>query len=144
MAPAGASGESYLVSTLPDNSLKLTFIGTSVDIIYIQGPTFGAFNVVIDGATFQSVDTTAPTYTFGSHFTIGGLPEGKHELRLNITGGTVAIDAFVVQQALESEQPPSQIEIPTLTPTAPNSAPPFMPTNPPAEVGTEVPPVTFH
>ena len=139
VAPAGASGESYLVSTLPNDSLKLTFIGTSVDIIYVQGPTFGAFSVVIDGATFQSVDAAAPTYTFGSHFTIGGLPEGKHELRVNVASGTVGIDAFVVQQALESEQPPSPIEIPTATPPAP----PFMPTNPPAAPGTEVPPVTF-
>ena len=109
-------------------------------MVYVQGPTFGAFSIVIDGEPRQVVETSAPTYSFGAHFTISGLSQGKHELRLNVASGTVAIDAFVVQQALESELPPSPIEIPTPTPPAP----PFMPTSIPPALGTEVPPVTFH
>jgi hypothetical protein len=141
VVPAGASGESYLVNSSPDDSLKLTFIGTTVDIVYVQGPGFGAFSVVIDGQVRQLVDTSAPTYTFGAHFTIGGLPEGRHELRIMVASGMVAIDAFLVQQAVESDLPPQQIEIPTAT----LPAPPFQPTNvPPAPgTGTEVPPVRF-
>jgi hypothetical protein len=139
VVPAGASAESYLVSSSPDDTLKLIFIGTSVDIVYVQGPLFGAFSVVIDGEPRQVVDTAAPSYSFGSHFTVSGLPEGRHELHISVATGTVGIDAFVVQQAMESELPPPQIDIPTSTPPAP----PFMPTNPPAESGTEVPPVRF-
>ena len=146
VVPVGASGGSYLVNTLADDLLKLTFSGTSVEVVYVQGPTLGTLRVEIDGAIRQEIDTAAPTYTFGAHFTVGGLAEGTHELRLTAAEGSVGIDAFVIHGADSGDIAPAPIEVPTITPSAPPiPTASLTPTNTlqPPEVETETPPVLF-
>jgi len=111
--PAGASGGSYMMNSAPGDSLALSFHGTQVNVIYVQGPSFGSFAIELDGVVVQEVNTNAPVYEFNDQFTLGGLSNGQHRLRIMPAQGVIAIDAFVVQGSVDTA--PST---PTPTPTS--------------------------
>jgi hypothetical protein len=102
-----ASGESYLYSD--DGILTLSFHGTMLDVIYTQDPAFGSFAIEVDNTVLRTVDATGPT-TFGLRSTIDYLNDSSHILRVYPVSGTVALDAFEVQKALDTSAP----SVPTL------------------------------
>jgi len=128
--PSGASGGDYLINGIPNDSLSLIFQGNRIGIAYVQGPSFGSFLVEIDGTTVQTVNTNAPVYDFSAEFTLAGLSDGKHTLRIMPVNGVVGIDAFDVWGTVIDGQgaaPTSTVvlatiaattEIPTTTQTA--------------------------
>ena len=115
--PAGASGGSYLMNSTPVDSLTLSFQGTQVNVIYVQGPSFGSFAIELDGVIVQQVSTNAPVYEFNDQFTVGGLSNGQHLLRILSAQGVVAIDAFVIQGSVNAAPPATLPALDTLTPT---------------------------
>ena len=125
-----ASGGRYVYSSgSSGDALELAFQGTQVDVVYVQHPALGSFDLEVDGVVMQTVNSTADDTVFGSQVTVNGLAEGEHILRVVAVDGTVAIDAFVV------EAPPA---LPTETPSLP-----VLPSEVPEEVQTELPTATL-
>ncbi len=131
--PPGASGGQYLINTAADQTLSLTFSGTRVEVVYVNGPSFGDFIVQIDDVQYPAVSTGLVEYAFGSRFAIEGLAEGAHTLVL-LSSGVVGIDAFLVQTlgipvedpAPVTAEPVITIE-PTVEPTVEPTQPALMP-----------------
>jgi len=130
--PAGASGGSYLVNSSPSDSLVIAFQGTQIAVVYVQGPSFGAFAVELDDTIVQQVNTNAPVYEFNDRFTLSGLTAGAHILRILPAQGVVAIDAFIVQGSLQATP---DTGLPTSTATTLTST--ETPTNTPAPTTSE-------
>ena len=103
-----ASGGAYVVSTAPGSSLSIYFSGTAVTVEYVSGPAFGAFDIVVDGAVVQTVNSYAEAFVFGQQVSLSGLAAGVHELTI-LPQGTSGIDAFLFGEATAE---------PTATPTA--------------------------
>ncbi|MFN8451203.1 MAG: DUF6605 domain-containing protein [Anaerolineae bacterium] len=139
--PEGASGGSYLINSSPDDTLTLGFTGTQVSIIYIQGPSFGAFTAELDGIAIQTITTNTPVYEMNVGFTLSGLGDGVHTLRILPVGGVVAIDAFIVS-GVADVVPPTEEILPTVPPTLDIGTLEPMPTDTPPteEILPTVPP----
>ncbi|MEB2289285.1 MAG: hypothetical protein OZ934_14390, partial [Anaerolineae bacterium] len=118
-----ASGGAYLMSSGQEarepDALTLVFSGARVEVIYATGPALGKFIVEVDGTPVQLVDAQADLPDFAARlaFTLGA---GQHTLRLVVSEGVVAVDAFVVPLEITLPATPIQppTEPPTLTPTA--------------------------
>ncbi|NDJ86716.1 MAG: hypothetical protein GYB66_12585 [Chloroflexi bacterium] len=89
-----ASGGAYLTGTMQRDYLTLIFSGPRLDIVYVAGPDYGAFNIEIDGTIVRTVDTNTPDTTYGREATLDYLTDEAHIARIIPVGGTVAIDAF--------------------------------------------------
>jgi hypothetical protein len=127
--PPGASMGSYLVNTSPQEVMAVYFQGTQAGIMYLQGPSFSAFTVEVDGVALQQVDSYAPDYVTNVIFTAAGLTEGEHVLRILPVSGVVAIDAFVVPAAAGATAAPTVAPDETVTPSAtPALSPTLTPT----------------
>jgi len=95
---SAASGGRYLYSSgVPDDALSLVFEGTRVDVVYIQHPALGSFDIEIDGVVLQTVSSVAADSVFGARSIVSGLAAGPHTLRVVAVTGTIAIDAFAVE-----------------------------------------------
>jgi len=86
-------------------SAEMSFRGTSVSWVGLQGPTAGIADVYLDGAFVTRVDLYAPTEQVQAVlFTASALSTGTHTLRIQATGeknpaattARVFIDAFDV------------------------------------------------
>jgi hypothetical protein len=49
--PKGASAGTYFKNSIPDDSLSLTFQGKQIDVVHLQGPSFGVLDVELDGVS---------------------------------------------------------------------------------------------
>ncbi len=129
-----ASGGAYLMSSGEESqepdALTLVFSGARVELIYATGPALGKFTVEVDGLPVQLVDARADQPDFAARLAFS-LEEGPHTLRLIVSEGVVAVDAFVVP--LEVFVPATPDQPPTVTPTA--TIPPTA-----TPLPTEVPP----
>jgi hypothetical protein len=95
-----ASGGQYVYSSgSPDDTLTLDFTGTRLDVIYVKHPALGAFVVEIDGEVWQAVSCTAADTEFGAQVSFI-LPDGVHTARIYPQSGTIAIDAFGVEEVI--------------------------------------------
>jgi hypothetical protein len=126
-----ASGGTYLLSSTPQDTLTLAFIGSEVTIVYIQHPSVGSLAIEIDGTVMQIVDGVVAEAVFGAETTVSGLVYGQHTLRVYPVSGVVAIDAFKVEMAL-------QVVVPTATPV-PADIPTDVPTDIPTDIPTDMP-----
>lgn len=102
-----ASGGSYLVSASDTDALTLTFTGTYLDIFYAVGPDFGVLTVEIDDTVVRTVVTTGNRLQLGERATFDYLDDGTHTVRVYPASGRVAIDAFVVAQAIATPALPT-------------------------------------
>jgi hypothetical protein len=77
--------------------LTLSFTGTSLEIRYVEHPSFGVMAIEIDNTVVRTVNTASNTEAavFGATQVINYLPEGEHTLRLYATEGVIAVDAIV-------------------------------------------------
>ncbi len=134
-SPTGASGGSYLTSWSADAVLVLPFSGSGFDVIYVGGPIYGSFDILLDGAVVATINSFTVDYTFGQRYHVSGLPATAHELRIvPHPGYIVALDAFAVPalpaptatstntaiptaQAFPTLALPTATFTPTLTPT---------------------------
>ncbi|NDJ84495.1 MAG: fibronectin type III domain-containing protein [Chloroflexi bacterium] len=91
---ASASGGVFLTAGTQDDSLTLIFAGPRLDVVYVAGPAYGAFNIEIDGTIVRTVDSNYPTLSYGLEATIDYLADETHIVRIIPVGGTVALDAF--------------------------------------------------
>jgi len=133
-----ASGGSYIFSSgSADDTLSLSFSGTQIAVVYVEHPALGVFAVEVDGAVMQTVDSAAEAAAFGALVEVSGLEAGIHVVRIVLVSGTVAIDAFVVTDMVESPVEPTPVPtevVPTETPTVePTIEPTVEPTVTPAE-----------
>src|SRR5690606_23785099 len=81
-ASPAASGGAYLYSSGgPEDTLTLRFTGSAVTVRYVSHPALGAFELRLDGALRQPVDSQG-TQAFDRRVTITGLDAGTHQLQL--------------------------------------------------------------
>ena len=144
--PEGASGGSYLINSSPEAALTLRFIGTSARVVYVTGPSFGQFTLLVDGVAQQMVTSQADDYGVGGQAMVSGLSDGAHELQIVPMNGVAAIDAFIVTQVLDPlvqptlEPTSTETETPVLLPTVvPTDQPTAEPTELPSAEPTEPP-----
>ncbi|MDP9386901.1 MAG: Ig-like domain-containing protein [Actinomycetota bacterium] len=106
VSASGASGGAYARADLAGAEVTVSFTGTQVEWFTVAGPGGGQAEVYVDGARRASVDTYAPTTTYGvAAASIGGLADGPHTLRIVVsgtkqaaaTGTSVAVDRWVVR-----------------------------------------------
>lgn len=91
-----ASGGSYLYSGgNPDDVLILSFIGTRLEIIYVEGPQMGILAIEVDGVVLRSVITQAATNAYQRRAAIDYLSDGPHTLRLYASQGVIGVDALM-------------------------------------------------
>ncbi len=89
---AAANGGNYHFSKTPGAFAKLTFTGTSIEVLTLKGPTFGWMDVVIDGNTIESLNLLNGTVVaFSKNYS--GLADAEHtiELRRNASSGSNSI-----------------------------------------------------
>ena len=126
-----ASGGRYIFSSgSPGDTLSVLFQGTRAEVIYVQHPALGRFGIEIDGILLQEVDSTAPDSVFGARAAVTGLPDGPHTLRVYPLSGTIAIDAFALDQPLALPPTPELAPLPTGSPTLAPPPPDFPTTTP--------------
>ena len=138
--PVGASGAGYLVNTRPDDHLVVAFIGTAIDINYVENQAFGSFSLELDSQVVREVNTTGgDNFAFSQSVRLEGLTPGFHILRVLPQVSVVAIDSFVVD-------PPALTGVviePTVTPLPVVTIVPLQPTiAPPLATSTPVPTAT--
>ncbi len=89
-----ASGGSYLLSgSSASDVLELSFEGTSIEIIYVQGPGFGTLVAEIDN-TRHYITTTNTETVFNARTLVDDLGDSSHVLRVFPLDGVIAVDAF--------------------------------------------------
>lgn len=100
---AAASNGSYLYSSgSQTDALALSFVGTSLEVIYIAGPRLGTLAVEIDGTVLRTVITTTDQITYAQSTRIDYLTNESHVLRVfGQAGSVIAIDAFVIADSGE-------------------------------------------
>ncbi len=96
---AAASGNRYVYSSgSTDDVLTLDFVGTSLEVIYVESRMTGTFTIMVDDVAVRTVVTTGDVTEFNSRTLINYLSDGRHTLQIVPISGTVAVDAFVVTQ----------------------------------------------
>ncbi len=119
-----ASGGRYLYSSgSAEDSLSLTFEGTRLDVVYVKHPSLGTLIVEVDGTPLQAVDSIAADSEFGARVSFT-LPAGSHTVRLYPQSGTIALDAFAVEEVTAAPVVPTA----TLVVTEPAPSPTVLPT----------------
>lgn len=101
---AGASGGALVSSDNAGDTVRFTFEGTAVSLLYRAGPDAGIANLRIDGGTAfdGTLDTYAASETWLEHVVSTGLVTGTHTLEVEVSGtknasasGTrIYVDAF--------------------------------------------------
>ncbi len=99
----GASGGTYRVSKVANDTARFTFKGTSVQWISKRGPDQGLASVTIDGVSKGFVDLYNATTQYQWSKRFGTLPNQRHTITIKVlgaknpysTGANVVIDAFV-------------------------------------------------
>ncbi len=92
-----ASGSSFIASSgATDDILTLTFVGSGLEIVYVQSAILGTFAIEIDGAVVQTINANSADMLIGTRTAVSGLAEGTHVARIIPLEGIVAIDAFAL------------------------------------------------
>ncbi|MCP4376684.1 MAG: hypothetical protein GY794_10985, partial [bacterium] len=69
------------------DTVVVTFKGTEIYLLHKAGPDCGIARIKIDGKPVTEIDTYAPKMDWGRRTRLAtGLAEGKHELRIEVTG----------------------------------------------------------
>lgn len=102
---AAASGGSYLSSGGDlDDTLFLQFRGTRFELVYVADTTFATLAIEIDGIVVRTISTTSHTAQFDRRVVIDYLSDSDHFVRIYGVEGSVAIDAFIVEEILSDRR----------------------------------------
>jgi hypothetical protein len=100
---AAASGGQFLLSSgAGDDALSLSFGGPALEIIAWGGPDAGSLAVEVDGVLLRTVSLAADE-AGPRTITVDYLADGPHLVRVYPAAGRVALDAFIVAEALRAE-----------------------------------------
>ncbi|NDJ78595.1 MAG: hypothetical protein GYB65_20285, partial [Chloroflexi bacterium] len=92
---ADASGGSFLSSGANTSAmLTLTFDGPSITVDYVKREGYGSLAIEVDDEVVQVVDSYLDAGTQIDSFTVDGLGDGQHTLKVYPLSGTVGVDAF--------------------------------------------------
>ena len=83
---ARAAGGSFAMSDRAGAMAAMTFDGTGVDLIVVNGPNRGRARLWIDGNAIRVIDLYSAVRTFGVAQRIDGLADGTHRLRVEVLG----------------------------------------------------------
>lgn len=114
------------------DSLSMTFNQPNLDVIYLENPAFGTFNIVIDDTVVKRVSATASRSVFNVRVRIRNLSNTTHRLQIVATHGTIAIEAVELIPTAndgpgDNRPRPRAFEAsPTPAPTQPNASTPTM------------------
>jgi cell wall-associated NlpC family hydrolase len=102
---AAASGGAYRYSSAANATVSFRFTGTGFSVIGPVGPSYGRFEIRIDGGLAKTVSQFAPSYAYQrTVWSVSGLANGKHTVVLKIIGSRdpqstsniIVLDAFDV------------------------------------------------
>jgi hypothetical protein len=131
--------------------MSLTFEGSALEVVYLGGPSFGSFQVELDGVVVQTVNAALPEMTYGLSVSLPNLSAGAHTVRVVPLSGQVAIDGFfilpptpVTVTATPTLEITPEVVVTTPAPTlevtvVPTEEVTAIPTEVPTEVPTEIP-----
>ncbi len=99
-----ASGGSFALARKTGAAIRMTFDGTGISWVGVDGPNRGRAQLWVDGNLVRTVDQYASTRTFGVVRSVNGLTAGTHVVRILVlgtrrpasAGTTVAIDRLDV------------------------------------------------
>ena len=97
VAEAGAVLGKYRRSDSAGDSLRFTFTGSRLDMVFARGPGKGTVTVTVDerAPVELSLDAAAPT--FGTQTTIAsGLAAGSHRVLVTVVTPGAGVDGLVV------------------------------------------------
>ena len=83
------------ISQAPGATLSYTFTGTGLDITGVNDGT-ARLTVRVDGMVVATDVATRPSTNFQQTYDLRGLPRGKHTVTLEVTAGTLLVDAVGV------------------------------------------------
>ncbi len=91
-----ASGGSYVYNSgSAEDALAFPFQGTTIEVVYVQGPDFGTLVVEVDNTVIRTLSTTNSELVYDVRTVVDYLDDSPHVLRVYSTQGAIAIDAFV-------------------------------------------------
>jgi hypothetical protein len=104
IADANASGGTYRMDKVKNNSAQFTFTAKSVTWITLTGPDQGKAQVLIDGVGKGSFDLYSSSVQYQVTKTFSGLTNAKHTLKVKVLGTknsnssstNVVVDGFIV------------------------------------------------
>lgn len=92
---ASASGGSYLYSSgAVSDALVLDFVGSTIEISYVENAALGSFAIEIDNVLRRTVETSSENTSFDNRAIIDYLEAGHHTLKVYAIDGVIGIDAF--------------------------------------------------
>lgn len=127
-ATTSASGGSYLynspstsmeVGSTDEDALSLEFSGTTLEILYVSGPSLGTLAIEVDGTVLRTVITRDTETRYGQSTVINYLTDEPHTLKVYAQeGGIIAVDAFIISPSVggvgsEPSAPDTLIDQPT-------------------------------
>jgi hypothetical protein len=101
----GESGGSAQLTPAAGDFAEITVTGDTVNVVGLKGPNAAIATITIDGVSFGSVDSYAPTYSAQQVlFSAGGLTPGPHTIRVTYTGRnpSAAATSYLVLDAIEA------------------------------------------
>ncbi len=92
---AAASEGSYLYSSgNTEDALGFAFEGSSVTIVYVEGPSLGTLAIEIDDTVVRTVITTSSNTNYSVQAVVDYLEPGVHTIEVYPVDGIIAVDAF--------------------------------------------------
>jgi GH25 family lysozyme M1 (1,4-beta-N-acetylmuramidase) len=88
-----ASGGSFAIARKVGAAVRMTFDGTGISLVSVDGPDRGRAQLWIDGRLVRTIDQYATTRSFGVVRSVRGLTEGTHVVRILVVGTRRAASA---------------------------------------------------
>lgn len=137
----GASGGTWKVTSYMAygtvNSVNITFTGTGITLLTVEGPNCGIMKVKIDGKSYPDIDMYNPSNTLVSKTIATDLTKTQHVLTISPSErrNSESTDTVILVDAVD-------ITLPTPTPT-PSPTPTPTPTATPIPTSTPTPTATL-
>ncbi len=105
---ANASGETWMVSSIQDSTVIVSFTGTGIVLYYTKGPDGGIATIELDGESYTFIDMYSPIRENKVNRTIArGLEKTSHILKITVSRikNLKSSNSFVIVDAIEIIQP---------------------------------------
>lgn len=105
---SSAGGGRFVETDVGGASVTFPFGGGGIDWFTVAGPNRGKAAMYVDGRLIRTVDTYSPTTRYGVRYSVSGLADGLHSLRIVVLwsrnaasrGRFVAVDRWVLRAGI--------------------------------------------
>jgi parallel beta-helix repeat protein len=117
------------------DSLTMTFQQPNLDVIFLENPAFGTFNIIVDNTIVKTVSATASRSVFNVRVGARDLNNTTHRLQIVATSGTIAVEAVELMTVVNDGPGSSRNRMRAFEDASPS------PTAPPAQPNGSTPTV---